>query len=194
MANIKITQSQILSSFKYLLKKISYEYKSGSGGLKTQTKEVYDRGDGATVLLYNPREKKVILTRQFRLPTYINGNLDGMLLEACAGQLDGEDPEDAIRREIEEETGYKITQLEKIFEAYTSPGSVTEKLHFFVATYADGMKISEGGGLEEEGENIEVEELDFEKACEMISTGEIIDCKTILLLQYAQIHRLMETA
>lgn len=131
------------------------------------------------------------MTRQFRLPTYINGNSTGFLIEACAGVLDNDNPEDCIKRETEEETGYKISKLEKIFEAYMSPGSVTELLHFYIAEYADDMKVNEGGGLKEEGENIEVLEINFEKAIEMIVSGEIKDAKTIMLLQHLHIKNLV---
>src|SRR6195952_5227303 len=157
--NVNILQTEILSKNWYTLKKISYEYVQSDGKRMKQVREVYDRGNGATILLYNTAAKTVILTRQFRLPTFINGNPDGMLIEACAGLLDKDNPEDCIRRETEEETGYKITDVRKIFEAYMSPGSVTEILYFFVAEYSKAMKINEGGGLEEESESIEVLEL-----------------------------------
>jgi len=155
------------------------------------TREAYDRGNGATILLYNKEQQTVILTKQFRLPTFINGNENGMLIEACAGLLDKDNPEDCIRRETEEETGYKIKDIEKVFEAYMSPGSVTEMLYFFIAAYSSSMKINEGGGLEHEQENIEVLEVDFEKAYEMIGTGEIKDGKTIMLLQYIKLNQVL---
>ena len=192
MKAIRITNKETLSQYKYHLSKVTYEYEDGQGQLKAQTKEVYDRGHGATILLYNQETRTVILTRQFRLAPYLNKKEDGMLIEACAGQLDGENPEEAMIRETEEETGYKILKLKKIFEAYTTPGSVTETLHFYVAAYSDEMKVNEGGGLQEEGEEIDVLELGFDEACEMVANGEIKDCKTIMLLQYAQIHRLLE--
>ena len=157
-----------------------------------QTREAYDRGNGATILLYNKEARKVILTRQFRLPTFINGNDSGMLIEACAGLLDKDDPENCIRRETEEETGYRITHVQKIFEAYMSPGSVTEILYFFIAEYSKDMKVNEGGGAEHEEENIEVMELDFQKAIMMMESGEIKDAKTIMLLQYMQIHQVID--
>lgn len=188
---IKIKTTEILSDNWYTLNKVTYEYKTKSGDWETHSREAYDRGNGATILLYHRTQKTVILTRQFRLPTYINGNEDGMLIEACAGLLDEDNAEDCIRKETEEETGYKVTQVRKIFEAYMSPGSVTEILYFFVAEYDKDMKVSEGGGLEEEQENIEVLELDFEQAYQMIDTGEIKDGKTIMLLQYAKIHHLL---
>ena len=148
-------------------------------------------GGMATILLYNKAQQTVILTRQFRLPTYINGNDDGMLIETCAGLLDRDNPETAIKRETEEETGYQIKEVKKVFEAYMSPGSVTEILYFFVAEYTKDMKVSTGGGHHDEQENIEVLETDFNEALHMIATGEIKDGKTIMLLQYAQINNLL---
>ena len=188
---IKNLTTEILSDNWYILKKISYEQEQKDGSLKKMTREVYDRGNGATILLYNKQMASVILTRQFRLPTFINGNPSGMMIEACAGLLDQENAEDAIKRETEEETGYKIAEVKKIFEAYMSPGSVTEILYFFVAEYSKTMKVSEGGGIEHEQENIEVLEIPFDKAIHMVNTGEIKDGKTIMLLQYAQINRLV---
>jgi len=188
---VEILRTDILSDNWYILKRIEYEITDQLGNKKRQLREAYDRGNGATILLYNQDHGTVILTRQFRLPTFINGNSDGMLIEACAGLLDKDDPENCIRRETEEETGYLIKDVKKVFEAYMSPGSVTEILYFFVAAYTKDMKITAGGGIEEEQENIEVLELPFVKALEMIESGEIKDGKTIMLLQYAQIHRLL---
>jgi nudix-type nucleoside diphosphatase (YffH/AdpP family) len=188
---VEILRTDILSDNWYILKRIEYEVTDHLGNKKRQLREAYDRGNGATILLYNQDQGTVILTRQFRLPTFINGNSDGMLIEACAGLLDKDDPENCIRRETEEETGYLIKDVKKVFEAYMSPGSVTEILYFFVAAYTKDMKITAGGGIEEEQENIEVLELPFVKALEMIESGEIKDGKTIMLLQYAQIHRLL---
>jgi len=156
-----------------------------------QTREAYDRGNGATILLYHPTKKTVILTRQFRLPTYVNGNETGMLIETPAGLLDNDNAEDCIRRETEEETGFEIQSVRKIFEAYMSPGSVTELVYFFVAEYTENMKIHEGGGVEGEHENIQVLEIPFTTAYQMISTGEIKDGKTMMLLQYAKINNLV---
>ncbi len=190
-ANVRIKETTLLSDNWYTLNKVTYEYRKPNGEWETQTREAYDRGNGATILLYNRANKTVILTRQFRLPTFVNGNESGLLIEACAGLLDAHNPEDCIRKETEEETGYKVTAVRKIFEAYMSPGSVTEILHFFVAEYSKEMKVSEGGGLAEEQENIEVLELDFEEAYNMVYTGEIKDAKTIVLLQYAKIHGLV---
>lgn len=173
-----------------MLKKITYDFLDANGQWQTQSREAYDRGNGATILLYNKEHSTVILTRQFRLPTYLNGNESGMLIEACAGLLDQDNAEDCIRRETEEETGYKISDVRKIFEIYMSPGSVTEILYFFVAEYKKNMKTGDGGGLEDEQENIEVLELPFSKAFTMIETGEIKDAKTIILLQYAKLNNL----
>lgn len=191
IANIKITDSKILSDNWYILRKITYEYLKKDGTTMTQSREAYDRGNGATILLYNTEQKTVILTRQFRLPTFINGNETGMMIEACAGLLDKDHAEDCIRRETEEETGYKITDVRKIFEAYMSPGSVTEILHFFIAEYAKEMKVSEGGGLDHEEENIEVLELDISEAMRMVASGEVKDAKTIMLLQYIKLHGIL---
>lgn len=188
--NIRIEKTEILSNNWYTLKKVTYSYLKKDGSLQVQSREAYDRGNGATILLYNAEKKTVILTRQFRLPTYINGNASGMLIEACAGLLDLDNPEDCIRRETEEETGFKVKDVRKVFEAYMSPGSVTEILHFFVAAYDDHMKVHEGGGMAHEQEDIEVLELPFSDAIRMIDTGEIKDCKTIMLLQYALINLL----
>jgi nudix-type nucleoside diphosphatase (YffH/AdpP family) len=189
--NIKILNTEILSDNWYILKKITYEYSKKDGTKLTQTREAYDRGNGATILLYNREQKTVILTRQFRLPTFINGNTSGMLIEACAGLLDKDNAEDCIRRETEEETGYKITEVRKIFEAYMSPGSVTEILYFFIAEYAKEMKVTDGGGLEHEEENIEVLEIDIDRAMKMVETGEIKDGKTIMLLQYVKLNNIL---
>jgi len=185
--DISILKTEILSDNWYTLKKVTYSIAKKDGTTETQSREAYDRGNGAVILLYNKISGKVILTRQFRLPTFVNGNATGMLIEACAGLLDNDNPEDCIKRETEEETGYKISKVEKVFEAYMSPGSVTEILHFFIAEYSSEMKTANGGGLEEEGENIEVLELSFNDALAMIDSGEIMDAKTIMLLQYLRI-------
>ena len=188
---VKIIKTEILSDNWYTLKKITYEYVKKDGTKLTQTREAYDRGNGATILLYNKQQRTVILTRQFRLPTFINGNTSGMLIEACAGLLDKDNPEDCIRRETEEETGYKVSDVSKIFEAYMSPGSVTEILYFFIAEYAKEMKVSEGGGVEHEEENIEVMEISINEAMKLIDNGKIKDAKTIMLLQYIQLHNIL---
>jgi nudix-type nucleoside diphosphatase (YffH/AdpP family) len=187
---IKILATEILSDNWYVLKKITYEYFK-NGSWQKQTREAYDRGNGATILLYNKENKTVILTRQFRLPSFINGNESGMLIEACAGLLDKDNAEDCIKRETEEETGYQIREVRKIFEAYMSPGSVTEILYFFVAEYASSMKVHEGGGIEDEQEHIEVLEFKLDDAMQMIDDGKIKDGKTIMLLQYAKLNRLV---
>jgi nudix-type nucleoside diphosphatase (YffH/AdpP family) len=191
ISNIKIVDSQILSDNWYILKKITYTYKKEDGSVNKQVREAYDRGNGATILLYNTENKTVILTKQFRLPSYINGNVSGMLIETCAGLLDENNPEDCIRKETEEETGYKITDVRRIFEAYMSPGAVTELVYFFVAEYSPSQKFSEGGGAEHEEENIEVLELHIDDAMKMIDNGEIRDGKTIILLQYIKLHQLL---
>ncbi|TWR31137.1 GDP-mannose pyrophosphatase NudK [Mucilaginibacter pallidiroseus] len=191
MKNLKLINTEILSDNWYTLKKVSYEYTNTNGDVETHSREAYDRGNGAVILLYNTEIKTVVLTRQFRMPSYLNGNPDGYLIEACAGLLDKDNPEDCIRKETEEETGYKISSVQKVFEVYMSPGSVTEILYFFTAEYNKDMKVSEGGGLAHEDENIEVLEMPFTAAFEMIKTGEIKDAKTIMLLQYAQINNLL---
>lgn len=190
--NVKIIEEKVLSNNWYVLKKIIFEYRSKKGEWQTQAREAYDRGNGATILLYNKENQTVVLTQQFRMPTYVNGNDSGMLIEACAGLLDKDQPEDCIRRETEEETGYRIGEVKKVFEAYMSPGSVTEILYFFVAEYSKAMKVNDGGGAEHEQENIDVLELPFSKVLEMIKAGEIKDGKTIMLLQYAQINDLLK--
>jgi len=188
---IEIIKTEVLSDNWYVLRKITYRYRDAGGQWVTRNREVYDRGNGAVILLYNKSARKVILTRQFRLPSFVNGNESGMLIEACAGLLDRDNAEDAIRRETEEETGYKIGTVEKVYEAYMSPGSVTEILYFFIAEYIPSMKVHEGGGLEHEQEDIEVLELPFDEALKMIRTGEIKDGKTIMLLQELRLRGLM---
>lgn len=189
---VRVLNTEVLSNNWYTLRKITYEFQKKDGTWQTQSREAYDRGNGATILLYNKENKTVILTRQFRLPSFINGNESGMLIEACAGLLDNDHPEECIKRETEEETGYKISSARKVFEAYMSPGSVTEILYFFVAEYTSAMKVTDGGGIEHEQEDIEVIELPFEKAEQMIGKGEIKDAKTIILLQYARLQRLFD--
>jgi nudix-type nucleoside diphosphatase (YffH/AdpP family) len=188
---INILNTEILSDNWYTLKKITYEVMQKDGTVLQQQREAYDRGNGAAILLYNKAHQTVILTRQFRLPTYINGNESGFLIECCAGLLDKDNAEECIKRETEEETGYRVSAVQKVFEAYMSPGSVTEILHFFVAAYSKEMKVHEGGGLAEEEENIEVLELPFFEALNMVRTGQIKDGKTIMLLQYAAMQQLL---
>lgn len=187
---IKIVEKKLLSDNWYKLYRYTYEIKQRNGGIKTERREAYDRGNGATILLYNRAKRTVILTRQFRLPTFVNGNPDGMMIEACAGLLDENDPEECIRRETEEETGYRVETVRRIFEAYMSPGSVTEILYFFVGEYHADQRVHEGGGVEGE-EDIDVLEIPFEEALAMMGRAEIRDAKTIMLLQYAQIHGLL---
>ncbi len=188
---VNIKKIQILSNEKYTLKKITFERTKKDGTSEEQIHEVYDMGNATTVLLYNSQQKTVILTKQFRLPSFINGNKTGILIETCAGKIDNESPEDGIKREIEEETGYRIPVVQKVFEAYSSPGTVTEIIYFFIAGYNAAMKVSDGGGLKEEKEEIEVMEIPFEEAMQMIDTGEIKDAKTIMLLLYAKVHDLL---
>lgn len=188
---VKNLKTEVLFDNWGKLKKITYDYSTGDGKWATQKREIYDRGNGAVILLYNKEQHTVILTKQFRLPTYVNGNETGMLIEACAGLLDDESPEEGIRRETEEETGYKINKVTKVFESYMSPGSVTEILFFFIAEYSSDMKVNDGGGVQHENENIEVMEINFREAVRMIETGEIKDAKTIMLLQYLQIQNMM---
>jgi nudix-type nucleoside diphosphatase (YffH/AdpP family) len=188
IANVKV---EILAENWNTLQRVTSDYQRSDGTWETQVREVYKKDDGSVILLYNKKRKTVILTRQFRLPTYLHSNKSGMLIEAPAGLLDGQDPEACIRRETEEEVGYRINEVERIFEAYMSPGSVMEKVYFFVAPYTDDMKISEGGGHEHEQENIEVLEISFDEAWRMVENEEIQDGKTIMLLQYAKINNLL---
>ena len=187
---IRIIEKKILSANWYKLYKYSYETVDKRGQAKIEHREAYDRGNGATILLYNPETKNILLTKQFRLPTYINGNEDGMMIEACAGLLDKDNPEDCIRKETEEETGYRISQVKRIFELYMSPGSVTEIIYFFIGEYSKDQRVNEGGGVEGE-ENIQVLELPFQKAWEMMESKEIKDAKTVILLQYAKLNKLV---
>lgn len=188
---IKIKQTDLLSDNWYLLNKVTFDYQKKDNSWITQKREVYDRGNGAAILLYNSKQKTVILTRQFRLPTYLNGNKSGMMIEVCAGLLDQDNPEQCVIRETEEETGYRITKVEKVMESYMSPGAVTEILHLFVGEYDESMKVSDGGGVEHEQENIEVMEMSYDAAYAMIASGEIKDAKSILLLQHAKINKLV---
>ncbi|WP_339751774.1 GDP-mannose pyrophosphatase NudK [Algoriphagus aquimarinus] len=189
--DVKITNTEVLSDNWYTLRKITFQFTKKNGEVVTQDREAYDRGNGATILLYNQEHKTVILTRQFRLPTYTNGNETGMMIEACAGLLDKDNAEDCIRRETEEETGYVVKDVKKIFEAYMSPGSVTEILYFFIAAYSKDMKVSEGGGVDHEEENIEVLEMPYEEALEMVKNGEIKDAKTIMLIQHLRLQGIL---
>jgi GDP-mannose pyrophosphatase NudK len=187
----KIQKTELLSDNWYVLNKVTVDYQKKDGSWDTQEREVYDRGNGAAILLYNQSKGTVILTRQFRLPTYLNGNKSGLLIEVCAGLLDEDNPEACIIRETEEETGYRLHSVKKVFEAYMSPGAVTEVLYYFIGEYDSSMKVSSGGGLEHEHEEIDVLEIPFDQAYVMIEAGEIKDAKTIMLLQYAKIHNLV---
>lgn len=178
---------EILSDNWYTLKKVNFDFRKNDGNWERQSRETYDRGNGAAILLYNLEKETVILTKQFRMPTFLNGNTSGMMIEVCAGLLEKDNAEDCIRRETQEETGYEISNVEKVFEAYMSPGSVTEIVHFFIAEYHEDMKIGEGGGVAEEQEDIEVLELNISDALKMVRTGEIKDGKTIMLLQHLQL-------
>jgi len=189
---VEVIDTQVLSDNWYTLRKVTYRIRKSGGEWETQSREAYDRGNGATILLYDSTRSTVILTRQFRLPTYVNGNASGMLIETCAGLLDRDNPEECITREVREETGFDIRNARKVFESYMSPGSVTEILHFFVAEYSRAQRIADGGGVEEE--DIEVLEMPFGAALAKVSSGEIRDAKTIMLLYYAQIHGLMRAS
>lgn len=194
---VQITEEKLLSDNWYILKRFTFNYLGKNGQWTTQQREAYDRGNGATILLHNSQTDTVILTRQFRLPTFVNGNrqggpADGMLIEACAGLLDDEHPDDAIRRETEEETGYRIQSVQKVMEAYMSPGSVTEKLFFYLAQYTADTERHAGGGIDEE--EIEILELPVRQAMDMIDGGEIMDGKTIMLLQYLRLQQLTNFA
>lgn len=182
-AKIRNIREQLLSDNWYILKKYTFELQRNDGQWQEQQREAYDRGNGAVVLLYNRQKRTVVLTRQFRFPVYINGH-DGFLIEAAAGLLDNASPEARIVAEAEEETGYRVNQVYKVMEAYMSPGSVTEKLYFFIAEYQEKNRQSTGGGLAEEGEDIEVLEWPLERAISAIASGEIMDGKTIMLLQH----------
>jgi len=184
---VRIASVETLSDDWYVLKKTTFDLLRRDGTWQRQSRETYDRGNGAKILLYNLERRTVVLTRQFRFPAYVNGH-GGMLIEAAAGLLDEASPEDRIRAEVEEETGYRITQVRKIFEAFMSPGSVTERLYFFVAEYGSGLRATLGGGNHDEGEDIEVLEWTIDDAMTAIAEGSIQDGKTIMLLQYAAIH------
>ncbi|CNH10906.1 GDP-mannose pyrophosphatase YffH [Yersinia thracica] len=186
---IENIQKELLSKNWFKLYKYTFDLITNNGTPVQQTREVYDRGNGATILLYNRSNGSVVLTNQFRMPTYVNGNSDGMLLETCAGLLDNDSPEECIRREAVEETGYQVDKVQKLFEAYMSPGGVTEIIHFFAAEYHPDQKITDDVGVEDEV--IEVVELPFTEAIAMMADGRIKDGKTIMLLQYAQLHGLL---
>ncbi|KOF12536.1 GDP-mannose pyrophosphatase [Ensifer adhaerens] len=184
---VRVEDVTVLSDDWYVLKKTTFSFQRGDGNWQRQSRETYDRGNGATILLYDPRRRTVILTRQFRYPAFVNGH-DDLLIEAPAGLLDNAEPEDRIRAETEEETGFRVRDVRQVFEAFMSPGSVTERLHFFVGEYQPGDQTSAGGGNEAEGEDIAVLELGIDEALAMIGSGAIRDGKTIMLLQYAALN------
>jgi nudix-type nucleoside diphosphatase (YffH/AdpP family) len=188
---VRIERVDVLSDNWYHLRKYTFTYRRRDGTEQRQEREAYDRGNGAAILLYNRQRGTIILTRQFRLPAFVNGHPDGMLLEAPAGLLDDDDPATAIRREAEEETGYRIADVKEVLQAYMSPGSVTERLHFFTAEYTSADRVSAGGGHEGEGEDIEVIEVTLDKALAMVERGEIVDAKTIMLLYHAKLKALI---
>lgn len=191
-AKIRNIQKKLLSDNWYRLYQYSFDYLKPDGTWEKHHREAYDRGNGAAVLLINTAKQTVVLTRQFRMPTYINGNEDGMMIEACAGLLDGLDPEECIKKEAEEETGFCISSVSRVMAPYMSPGAVTEILYLFIGVYEEDMKTGPGGGNESETEYLEVMEIPFEKAMQMISSGEIKDAKTILLLQHVALHNLLD--
>jgi nudix-type nucleoside diphosphatase (YffH/AdpP family) len=184
---IRVKDVRLLSDNHYTLKTTTFEWRRANGEWQTQHRESYDRGNGATLLPYHLKQRTVVLVRQFRYPAYVNG-YDDLLIEAAAGLLDNASPEARIRAEAEEETGYRLHEVHKVFEAFMSPGSVTEKLHFFVAEYEPEMRVGSGGGIADEGEEIEVLELSIDEALAMIADGRIVDAKTIMLLQYAALN------
>jgi nudix-type nucleoside diphosphatase (YffH/AdpP family) len=184
---IRVKSVRVLSANHYTLKTTTFEWRRGDGKWQTQHRETYDRGNGATLLPYNLAQRSVVLVRQFRYPAYVNG-CDELLIETAAGLLDDESPVVRIRAEAEEETGYRLGEIRKVFEAFMSPGAVTEKLHFFVAAYEPAMQIGSGGGIASEGEDIEVLELPIDQALAMVGDGRIADAKTIMLLQYAALN------
>lgn len=186
---ISVIKDKILSENYFVLRNITYDLTRQNGEVIRHKREVYDRGNGATILLYNCEKKSVVLIRQFRIASWVNGNESGMLIEACAGLLDDDEPEVCIRKEAVEETGYQVGEVRKVFELYMSPGGVTEIVHFFVAEYSDAQRANNGGGVEDE--DIEVLELPFEQALAMVASGEIRDGKAVILLQYLQTSGLM---
>ncbi len=187
--NIHVIKDKILSENYFVLRNMTYELTRRDGSVVRHKREVYDRGNGATVLLYNPGKQSVVLVRQFRVATWVNGNPDGMLIETCAGLLDNDAPEVCIRKEAIEETGYQVGEARKVFELYMSPGGVTELIHFFIAEYSEAQRANRGGSVDDE--DIEVLELPFVRALEMVASGEIQDGKAVILLQYLQNSGLM---
>lgn len=187
--NINVIKDKILSENWFVLRNMTYELTRSDGSVVRHKREVYDRGNGATIMLYNRRKQSVVLVRQFRVATWVNGNEDGMLIETCAGLLDNDEPEACVRKEAIEETGFEVGEVRKLFELYMSPGGVTELIHFFIAEYSDAQRANDGGGVDDE--EIEVLELPFSRALEMMANGEIRDGKAVILLQYLQTSGLM---
>lgn len=188
---VKNIKKTVLSDNYYTLFKFNFDYQKSDGSWVKPMREVYERGHGAGILLYNTKKQTVILIKQFRFPTFVHDNKDGFLVEIPAGLLDQDNPEQCIIRETEEEVGIRLKSVKKVYEGYSSPGVLTEKMHFFVAEYSDDMKVSEGGGIASENEDIEVLEIQFTEAIDMLNSGKIEDTRTIVLLQYAQIHNLL---
>ncbi|WP_176158597.1 NUDIX domain-containing protein [Burkholderia multivorans] len=188
---VRIVESTVLSDNWYTLTKVTFDFLRRDGTWQRQSRETYDRGNGATTLLYCRHTGNVVLTRQFRMPVFVNGH-DGMLIEAAAGLLDNATPEERIRQEAEEETGYRVNNIRKVFEAYMSPGSVTEKLYFYLGDYDASMRVNDGGGIEDEGEDLEVLEMPLQTALRLVRSGEIVDGKTIMLLQHLALSEIME--
>lgn len=187
--DVRINTIDVLSDAWYTLRRVDFDYRDASGNWSNQQREAYDRGNGATILLVDWDRQTVVLTRQFRMPAYLNGHADGMLIEAPAGLLDEDDAETAIRREAEEETGYRVGAVTRLFELFMSPGSVTERVAFFAAEYTPDDRVSDGGGVAHEGEDIEVLELDLDEALGLVTAGRIADGKTVVLLQWAERQR-----
>ncbi len=187
--NINVIKDKILSENWFVLRNMTYELTRSDGSVVRHRREVYDRGNGATILLYNRHKQTVVLVRQFRIATWINGNEDGMLIETCAGLLDSDEPEECVRKEAIEETGFEVGEVRKLFELFMSPGGVTELIYFFIAEYDDTQRANDGGGVDDE--YIEVLELPYHRALEMMANGEIRDGKAVILLQYLQTSGLM---
>lgn len=185
---VEIKEERVLSDEFFTLKNLKFQITDSAGKQQEQAREIYHTANGATVLLYNLDKETVILTRQFRLATLLNGNSDGMMIECCAGIIEEGSAEDTVLREIEEETGYRVETAEKIFELYSSPGATTEKLHYYIAEYKPEQKVNPGGGLDDEQEDIEVIEMGFKDAYLLFQKGEITDAKTVQLLQYARLN------
>jgi nudix-type nucleoside diphosphatase (YffH/AdpP family) len=183
--DVVVRDVELLAAGWHVLRRTTYARRRPDGNWTTEQRETYDRGNGATLLLHDTARRTVLLSRQFRFPVYVNGHPDGMLLETAAGLLDDESPEKAVRREVEEELGVSVGEVEHVFDVWMSPGSVTERLHFFAAPYTAADRTGDRGGVAEEGEDIEIVELDFDEALDMIDDGRIADAKTILLLQWA---------